>query len=792
MRGTHLSAITLALCSVAGAQDLQSLLGEPVPGLTLAELQLFLDGRTVFATPLTEAEGLGPIFNDPGCGSCHNHPAQGGSATRVVTRFGKAGTPFDPLDHLGGSLLQDQSLDIACRENVPPEADVVSNRLTPICFGAGLLEAIPHQDIVDNETNQPGHLSGFVSWVGDLSAPGNPPQPARFGWKGVVHNVITFSIDAGLNEMGLTSVFLPNENAPNGDLALLAACDTVADPEDVPDGGGFTKIDRFTHFQRLLAAPPQMPVSGLAGEAVFNSVGCADCHIRDYTTGGAAEAGLSNQAIAPYSDFLLHDMGALGDQIAQGAALEEHAQTRALWGLRHRVSFLHDGRVTGADWATMMDQIIQEHVGEGVTARDNYNALGAAQKIELALFLASLGQAPFDYEDNATLIGSADNDRDRFDWFFIEPFFTGEAPGSFTVNDTAAVTDVQGDGDFDLREFGLFQRGFTGELVGEDPPVPTPADEKVNYRVRSGLSRIVVAPGGLVRYEVVAEADGNSNQGIAMVSVDLNFDGGVLAPCDTPAHGAMTNFVSPVGLSNPQGFGGVMSGGGLLQVGGAMNTINNTFAPQPSGAVVTGLGKPGSPLIVAEGSLIAPVVPGVYTLSLSNPMANLITSAADGVEFWQVQPAEAGNVRNLTIIVEAGGPEIYCAGKVSSDGCAPEIFWSGTPSLSGPDDFKIRVKGLVAGEPGLAIFGLSAQNVPFFNGTLCVGNLNGRGDSVTAVGSGACEGRLDSILRQSKMGGPLGLSAGDVLHVQWYFRDTAHVDGTTVGLSDAVKFTIKP
>ena len=49
-------------------------------------------------------------------------------------------------------------------------------------------------------------------------------------------------------EMGLTSTFLPNENAPNGDAVLLAACDTVADPEDGPDAGGFTRIERFTHF----------------------------------------------------------------------------------------------------------------------------------------------------------------------------------------------------------------------------------------------------------------------------------------------------------------------------------------------------------------------------------------------------------------------------------------------------------------------------------------------------------------------------------------------------------------
>lgn len=776
---------------LAAAQDLQPLLGEPLRGLTPAELQLFFEGRQAFADPLTEAEGLGPIFNDPGCGSCHNLPVLGGAGTREVIRFGKAGAPFDPLDALGGSLLQDQSLDLNCRETVPPEADVVASRVTPICFGAGLLEAIPAQDIVDNETGQPPHLSGFVSWVGDLSAPGAPPQPARFGWKGVLHNVLSFSIDAGLNEMGLTSVFLPNENAPNGDQALLAACDTVADPEDTPDAGGFTRIDRWTHYQRLLAAPPQVPPSGMTGEAVFTAVGCAECHRPSYTTGAAPEAALSGQAIQPYSDFLMHDFGAEADQIAEANASETDMQTRALWGLRHRVSFMHDGEVTGLPWDLLMDEAIQRHgAGAGASSVAAYNALSSAEKMELYRFLASLGQAHFDYEDNGSPFGSADNDRDDFDWFFIEPFFTGEAPGTFGPDDPQAVTDVQEDGDFDLREFGLFQRGFTGDLTGANPPTPLPPGSALNFRVTSGASRVVVAPGGEVRYEVTARSTDDQNQGLAMFAFDLSFDGGTLAQMDEPTSGPMAQFVSPVGLSNPAGFGGTRSGGDLLQVGGAMNTINNSFAPQPNGSVLTGLGL-GGKQVLAEGSLTAPTTPGTYVLRISNPMANVIAPGTSGVPFWEVQAAQIGSVRNLTIVVEAGAPEIYCAGKPSSAGCTPQILWSGTPGLTGRDDFNLRARRIVTGEQGVAFFGLSSQSVPFMNGTLCVGNIAGRGQAVTSNGSAGCDGKLQWNFRQSKMA-TMGLAAGDVLYAQWYFRDTAQVDGTNAGLSDAIRFTIQP
>jgi len=254
----------------------------------------------------------------------------------------------------------------------------------------------------------------------------------------------------------------------------------------------------------------------------------------------------------------------------------------------------------------------------------------------------------------------------------------------------------------------------------------------------------------------------------------------------------MTQLVSPAGLSNPQGFGGLATGTALLQVGGAMNTINNGFAPQPVGSVVTGLGARGAPQVLVEGELNAPVGgSGVYTLSCQDPHVNVITEGTSGFPFWEVQRAEVSSVRDLRIVVSPGAPEIYCTGKPSSDGCTPEIFWNGTPSLTGPDNFQIRVKRAVAGEPGLAVFGLTAQSLPFQNGTLCVGDFIARGDTVDASGSDACEGRYIWRLRQSFMN-HLGLIPGDVVHAQWYFRDTAQGDGTGVGLSDAISFTVQP
>lgn len=454
-----LPLVLLCTAGNAFAQDPQPLMGQPLIGLTPTQLQHFEEGLVAFSTPLTEAQGLGPIFNEVSCISCHNQPAVGGFSTRRVTRFGKAAVgpvPFDPLAGLGGTLLQDQSLDVACREVVPPEADHTILRGTPAIFGAGLLEAIPDMDILAVQAAQPVAVQGIPRYNQPLESPAGPMVLGRFGWKGGVSTVETFSIDASLNEMGLTSPFAPTENAPNGDLGLLASCDSVGDPEDSADAAGFTLTQRFTHFQRYLAAPAQTPKTGMAGEAIFDQVGCMDCHVSSYTTGTVAEAALSGKTIRPYSDFLLHDMGALGDGIVDGIATETIMMTRPLWGLAQRSAMLHDGRATGASFGGLIDLAVAEHGGQADASRIAYQALSSTDHDLLVDFLASLGRAEFDWD--------TDNDLTEFDWFFLEPLMTGPAPSvPLTPDDPGALCDVDADGDFDLVEFGKLQRVWTAQ-----------------------------------------------------------------------------------------------------------------------------------------------------------------------------------------------------------------------------------------------------------------------------------------------------------------------------------------
>jgi CxxC motif-containing protein (DUF1111 family) len=435
-------------------------MGEPVRGLTPPELQRFEDGRAEFVDVLTVADGLGPIFNDSGCSQCHALPAPGGFSAESVTRFGRAATrfaPFDGLEGLGGTLLQDQSIDPAnCSEVVPSEADVAILRITPHTFGAGLLEAVPDAAIqaLADAPHPSLRQAGIPRPVQPVE--GGAARLGRFGWKGGVATVLTFSADASLNEQGLSNRFFPVENAPNGDQAALAACDSVADPEDPIDPvTGLSRIDRQTDFQRYLAPPPQTPKSGMTGEAVFEAAGCAACHVASFTTGTVAEGALSAHAITPYGDFLLHDMGALGDGIVDGIASERLMMTRALWGVGQRQALLHDGRATGGAFGAIVDQAVLHHDGDAAFSRAAYQVLSTGDRAALAAFLRSLGCAEFDEDD--------DGDVDLFDVFFLSSDFGGPLAAPIGADDHGALADVDQDADFDLHDWLVLQQAFTGQ-----------------------------------------------------------------------------------------------------------------------------------------------------------------------------------------------------------------------------------------------------------------------------------------------------------------------------------------
>jgi CxxC motif-containing protein (DUF1111 family) len=355
--------------------------------LSATERADFATGRVEFLNTETPEGGLGPIFNDVSCVACHFQGGVGGGSRTVVTRFGRVTNGvFDPLAELGGPLLQRRAIAPAFLETVPAVANVVARRMTTPVFGAGLIEAIPDATLMAQAALvKPDGVKGRVAMVKDVVS--GSMRVGRFGWKAQGATLQTFSADAYLNEMGVTGRFFPVENAPNGNKALLATSDKVLDPEDALAAGA-TKSDSdlAADFMRLLAPVP--PAAGGAaaasGALVFREVGCAVCHVPSYKTGPSPVAVLANKTVDLYSDLLLHDMGKLGDGIAQPPATMTEMRTAPLWGLRLRDRYLHDGR------ASTLDMAILAHDGEAKVARDRYSKLTVAKRTALMAFLSTL------------------------------------------------------------------------------------------------------------------------------------------------------------------------------------------------------------------------------------------------------------------------------------------------------------------------------------------------------------------------------------------------------------------
>lgn len=363
--------------------------GGALPNLPAAQLALFNDGREEFRAPEGVDDGLGPVFNGRSCGECHGVPAIGGGSNRLVTRIGTTTNgAFDPLTRLGGSLLQangigpqDGSPHRFNGEQVPPAATIVARRRSTPLFGLGLVDATDDTTFIllaQQQAARGDGTAGRVSMVDNLLA--GMRTVGKFGWKAQVPTLFQFSGDAYLNEMGITSPMFPNENCPSGNCAELQF-----NPRPGLNDGG-EDVDALANFMRFLAAPPRGAITAdvTAGEAVFNRIGCESCHTRALQTGANANPALNRVTYNPYSDFLLHDMGALGDGIPQGAASAREIRTAPLWGLRMINRYLHDGR------ATTLEAAIAAHDGQARAARDRFNGLNATDRARLLAFLRSL------------------------------------------------------------------------------------------------------------------------------------------------------------------------------------------------------------------------------------------------------------------------------------------------------------------------------------------------------------------------------------------------------------------
>lgn len=406
----------------------------PAPSLTSSEFDMHLDGdvdfEAIFVTaPASINQGLGTIFNNSSCISCHPRDGRPSFPSNLTARSGfflrasmpGQGTNGESLPVPGfGTQIQNQAIfgyqpeakfQVAFSDIVEVFADgtqvvlkkptyslidtyipfpgnaLLSPRIGSPVFGLGLLEAIPENYILQNQDINDADadgISGKANYV--LDAVTGTLKLGRFGWKANTATIIEQCAGAYNGDMGITSHLKPIETGfgqSNGE-------DGFGDDPEISED----LLKTVTFYCQTLAVPAPRDVTNVnvrRGAKLFDQLECAKCHIPKMQTGSSSISGLANQTIFPYSDMLLHDMGEdLADNRPDFLANGNEWKTRPLWGIgltnvvNNHTNFLHDGR------AKNITEAILWHGGEALKSKNKFKELTAKERNDLLIFLNSL------------------------------------------------------------------------------------------------------------------------------------------------------------------------------------------------------------------------------------------------------------------------------------------------------------------------------------------------------------------------------------------------------------------
>ncbi|MGY4539168.1 CxxC motif-containing protein (DUF1111 family) [Mucilaginibacter sp. UYNi724] len=386
---------------------------------------------TFVSAPAPLNPGLGPIFNNVSCGSCHvsdgrgKVPGLGESAANMLFRLsipgeGEHGNPVPVPGY--GDQLQTRSLlnkqregDVAITytETVYKFADgstyslraptytfnslyttmpgnvMLSPRVAAPVFGLGLLEAITDNTILGNA--DPGDkdgdgISGKANMVWDVLK--SQKVLGRFGWKANQPSLLQ-QVGAAYNgDIGITNFIFPKESS-----------DGQTQFDSDPNSKTYELTDSLLHsvqfYVRTLAVPVRRSVTDaqvVQGKGLFISAGCIKCHKADMRTGvDVSLPQVSNQLIHPFTDLLLHDLGTgLADNRPDFLATGTEWRTAPLWGIgltqkvNGHTNFLHDGR------ARNLTEAIMWHGGEALSAKNKVNNMSKIERAALVAFVESL------------------------------------------------------------------------------------------------------------------------------------------------------------------------------------------------------------------------------------------------------------------------------------------------------------------------------------------------------------------------------------------------------------------
>lgn len=415
---------------LGGRTSAKALRGRPynqsARNITNAELRRFGAGADVFDHDYTEADGLGPVYDEVGCLGCHRDGqqqphAQVGPAGLIVRvsapGVGEHGGPVPeptyglqmqtratpqgvaeasisprrvPVQHrwVNGDRTTLYRLDprlVPLQGPLAPGAEI-SLRMAPPVIGLGLLEAVDERDLeraADPADADHDGISGKVNHVWDAVA--GRMAIGRFGWKAGQPTVAQQSTVALHDDVGVTTPVDPDPCAHQG---------TACSAPDVPPELSQSSLDDMIFYNRTIAVPIARNVgrrSTRDGASLFATVGCAGCHTPTQHSSSSDIAALADETFHPYTDLLLHDLGArLDDGRREYLASGREWRTAPLWGIGRRSEvtgsngLLHDGR------ARTVTEAVLWHDGEAKQARLRFEGLSRGDRNDLLAFVNTL------------------------------------------------------------------------------------------------------------------------------------------------------------------------------------------------------------------------------------------------------------------------------------------------------------------------------------------------------------------------------------------------------------------
>lgn len=403
---------------------------------SLSEYEQFIHGvgdlafdATFVSAPAPINSGLGPVFNNVSCVSCHigdgrgKPPGPGEPLTSMLFRLSVNGEDVHggPLEvpFFGGQLQQNAIFGVQSEADVninysyethyfadgtPYELRVpnynvfnaytglsaglmISPRVAPPVFGLGLLEAIGDQTILQNQDIYDADgdgISGKANYVWNILK--QKKTIGKFGWKAGAPTLIQQIAAAYNQDMGITNFIFPTESSFG-----QSQFDNLYDDVELSD----SLLYAVTFYMQTLAVPAKRNINDSQvklGKKIFTDANCVACHKPSIRTAtNVAFSHVSNQLIFPFTDLLLHDMGpGLADYRPDNLANGNEWRTSPLWGIgltqivNGHSNFLHDGRAR-----TLMEAIMW-HGGEAENSKEYVRNLTSGQRNALVKYLQSL------------------------------------------------------------------------------------------------------------------------------------------------------------------------------------------------------------------------------------------------------------------------------------------------------------------------------------------------------------------------------------------------------------------